>query len=103
MYFWGGYAMQLYVYIPYKGRGKQVLAGLAPSRKTVGTILRPPGQLFRPENFCKKSFGKFASMEKSTRLLFDQMNLTLAWFDKVGCYHVTLFSRVSYPKLNITP
>ncbi len=54
MYFWGGYAMQLYGYIPYKGGGIHLLAGLAPSRKTVGSILRTPWPAFPARKLLQK-------------------------------------------------
>ncbi len=62
-----------------------MLAGLAPSSQTVGSLLKTPGQQSSPEKKWNKSeFGKFTSMEKYAQPLLIERSRQSQNFKKVG-------------------
>ncbi len=68
--------------------GIQVLAGLAPSSQTIGSLLRTD----RP---AKCEFDEFTSIEKYTQILFIEHIRQSQKFDKPSNYHSKNFAQNS--------
>ncbi len=64
----------------------QVLAGLAPSGQTVGSLLRTPAGKASQNFSAKCHFREFTSMEKYTRLFLIKRILQSQKFDKAHYY-----------------
>jgi hypothetical protein len=67
--------------------GIKVLAGLAPSSQTVGSLLRTPWLAKSARNIWQKcESSEITPMGKIPSTSFDRMNLAFSFFDKVGFY-----------------